>query len=227
MIVRGDMMRENNHNTPVSKFGFWTALIATLNNIFYLGVLIYNFSTFGMTFPPPEPTPTLAAIASILGAQLLIVLMVVLRRDVDESRRVFADLAVVFMVLLSAMTSANRYVYLSILPAIAESGDASAAALVHSYSPTSFMWGIENLGWGLFFGLGALFVTFAFTPRERGLRWMFGISGVFSLLHGIGFIVRHPILTLLGFPAWGIFLPIGTVLLAARFWTRMHITQPS
>lgn len=220
MIACGGEMRENNHNTLIPTLGFWTALIATVVNIFYLGVLIYNFSTFGMTFPPPEPTPTLAAIASILGAQLLLILMVILRRDVEGQRQVFADLAVVFMVLLSAMTSANRYVYLSILPAITESGDAPTVALLHSYSPTSLMWGIENLGWGLFFGLGALFVTFAFTPQEKGLRWMFGISGVFSLLHAVGFINSHPILTLLGFPAWGIFLPIGTVLLAIRFWGR-------
>lgn len=216
-------MNTNNHNKLIPTLGFWFAVVATVVNIFYLGVLIYNFSTFGMTFPPPEPTPTLAAIASILGAQLLLILMVILRRDVEGQRQVFADLAVVFMVLLSAMTSANRYVYLSILPAITESGDASTVALLHSYSPTSFMWGIENLGWGLFFGLGALFVTFAFTSQEKGLRWMFGISGVFSLLHAVGFINSHPILTLLGFPAWGIFLPIGTVLLAIRFRRRMKI----
>jgi hypothetical protein len=220
MIAHGGAMRENKSGF-IPTLGFWFAVVSTLVNIFYLGVLIYNFSTFGMTFPPPEPTPTLAAIASILGAQLLIILMVILRRDVEEHRKVFADLAVVFMVLLSAMTSANRYVYLSILPVIAESGDASAIALLHSYSPTSFMWGLENLGWGLFFGLGALFAAITFTPQEKGLRWMFGVSGVLSLLHAVGFIIRHPILTLLGFPAWGIFLPIGTVLLAIRFWRRM------
>lgn len=213
-------MISKDHNNFVQRLGFWFAVAASVVNVFYLGVLIFNFSTFGMTFPPPEPTPTLAAIASILGAQLLLILMVILRRDIDGPRIVFADLAVVFMVLLSAMTSANRYIYLSILPAIIASGDTYAVALLHSYSPTSFMWGIENLGWGLFFGLGALFATFAFTPEEKGLRWMFGISGVFSLLHAVGFINSHPVLTLLGFPAWGIFLPIGTFFLAIRFWKR-------
>jgi hypothetical protein len=203
-------------NRTILTFGFYAALIATLVNVFYLGVLIFNFSTFGLTFPPPEPTPTLAAIASILGAQLLIILMVALRYDVDQ-RRIFADLAVVFMVLLSAMTSANRYVYLAILPQIT---DPDIIALLHSYSPTSFLWGLENLGWGLFFGLGALFAAFAFDPHEKALRWVFGISGVFSMLHAIGFIVQHPVLTLLGFPAWGILLPTGTALLAVRFWRR-------
>jgi hypothetical protein len=64
-------MNANNHNKLIPTLGFWFAVVASVVNIFYLGVLIYNFSTFGMTFPPPEPTPTLAAIASILGAQLL------------------------------------------------------------------------------------------------------------------------------------------------------------
>ena len=128
MIAHGGAMRENKSGF-IPTLGFWFAVVSTLVNIFYLAVLIYNFSTFGMTFPPPEPTPTLAAIASILGAQLLIILMVILRRDVEETRKVFADLAVVFMVLLSAMTSANRYVYLSILPVVAKNGDASAIAL--------------------------------------------------------------------------------------------------
>jgi hypothetical protein len=202
--------------------GFWTAILSTLVNLFYLIVLIYNFSTFGLTFPPPEPTPTLAAIASILGAQLLIVLMVVLRHDVEHARRIFAELAVVFMALLSAMTSANRYVYLSIVPGIAESGDEAALALLHSYSPTSFLWGLENLGWGLFFGLGALFAAFAFSKHEQGLQWTFGIAGGLSLLHAYGFVLRHPVLTLLGFPAWGLLLPAGTVLLAIRFRRRMN-----
>ena len=219
---------EINKNALVLKLGFWTAVLSTLVNILYLGVLIYNFTTFGLTFPPPEPTPTLAAIASILGAQLLIILMVVLRWDVDESRRIFADLAVVFMVLLSAMTSMNRYVYLAIFPKIAESGDTTAMALIHPYSPTSFMWGIENLGWGLFFGLGATFAVFVFSNQEKGLRWMFGISGTLSLLHAVGFVISHPILTLFGFPAWGIFLPIATILAALRFWKRLkaQLTHP-
>jgi hypothetical protein len=214
-------MMDDKTKALVRKFGFCAAVISTVVNIFYLGVLIFNFSTFGLEFPPPEPTPTLAAIASILGAQLLIILMVALRWDVDESRRMFADLAVVFMVLLSAMTSANRYVYLAILPQIS---DPDVIALLHSYSPTSFLWGLENLGWGLFFGLGALFAAFAFTPQEKGLRWIFGLSGVFSLLHAVGFVISHPVLTLLGFPAWGILLPVGTILLAVRFWKRRRRT---
>lgn len=219
---------ENKKNRLVSRLGFWTAVLSTLVNILYLGVLIYNFATFGLTFPPPEPTPTLAAIASILGAQLLIILMVVLRWDVDEYHRIFADLAVMFMVLLSAMTSINRFVYLAIFPRIAESGDAAAIALIHSYSPTSIMWGIENLGWGLFFGLGALFAAFVFSRQEKGLRWMFAISGILSVLHAIGFVISHPILTLFGFPAWGIFLPIATTLAAIRFWKRSKsgLAQP-
>ena len=213
---------EDRSHLYATRLGFWTAILATVVNIFYLVVLIYNFTTFGLTFPPPEPTPTLAAIASILGAQLLIVLMVILRHDVEQPRRIFADLAVVFMVLLSAMTSANRYVYLSIVPVIAEGGDEAALALLHSYSSTSFLWGLENLGWGLFFGLGALFAAFAFSRHERSLQWIFGISGGLSLLHAYGFIVRHPVLTLLGFPAWGLLLPTGTFLLVIRFWRRMR-----
>ena len=217
-------MRKENKSS-VAVLGFWFAAISTLVNILYLGVLIYNFSTFGLTFPPPEPTPTLAAISSILGAQLLIILMVILRSDVEGPRKIFAELAIVFMALLSAMTSANRFVYLSILPVIAEAGDTSAVALLHSYSPTSFMWGLENLGWGFFFGLGALFAAFAFSRQENGLRWMFSISGILSLLHAVGFIIRHPVLTLLGFPAWGIFLPVATILLAIRFWRKMKVQR--
>jgi hypothetical protein len=214
----------NKANAFVPSFGFYAAVVSTAVNIFYLAVLIYNFSTFGLTFPPPEPTPTLAAIASIMGAQLLIILMVMLKRDVDEHHQIFAELALVFMILLSAMTSANRFVYLSILPVIT---DSDTIALLHSYSPTSFLWGLENLGWGLFFGLGAFFAAFSFSRDEKGLRWTFGISGVLSMLHAVGFVISHPILSLLGFPAWGILLPLATGLLAIRFWRRRAETRRS
>lgn len=207
--------------TIVIQLGFWAALTSTLINLVYLGALIYHFSTFGLTFPPPEPTPTIAAITSLIGAQLLIVIMVVVRRDVATDRKIFADLAVVFTALLSGMTSTNRFVQLSIVPLIAESGDATALALAQPYSATSIMYGIENLGWGLFYGLGALFAAFAFSSHDQALHWMFGLSGGLSILHVFGFIIRHPILSLVGFPAWGIFLPVATGMLALRFWRKM------
>jgi hypothetical protein len=82
------------------------------------------------------------------------------------------------------------------------------------------MFAIESLGWGLFYGLGVLFAGLAFLGG-RGLdAWIGGLfilGGVLSLLYALGFILRQPILSLLGFPAWSLLATATTVLLAIRF----------
>ena len=82
------------------------------------------------------------------------------------------------------------------------------------------MFAIESLGWGLFYGLAAFLRVLPLIGS--GLFFWIGllfiIGGVLSIIYAVGVVIRQPILSLLGFPAWGILLPVASTLLAIEFW---------
>jgi hypothetical protein len=199
--------------------GFASSIILTLLGVSYLVTLVVSFRKVGLSFPPPPPVQLAGAIISILTSAALIFLMVVLRRQVAEERQVFVELAIVFMALLCVMTSANRFVQLGVLQKESASLLPAIQQLIHPYGSQSIMFALESLGWGWFYGLGALCAAFAFTGGGLALwiGWTFAVGGVFSLLFALGYLIRHPLLSLLGFPAWSILLTITSVLLAIWF----------
>jgi hypothetical protein len=191
------------------------ALLATVYFAAVAGGMIID----GLAFPPAAWVQVVGGITSLGLGVVLVILMAALRRSVPEDRRLFGDLALVFMALLCVSTGTNRYVQFSIVPQYAGASHAAALELIHPYGGSSVMFGIETVGWGLFYGLGAVFAGLA--VAGRGLdRWIFALlvlGGFLSLLYALGFILHHPVLSLLGFPAWAILLPITAVLLALRF----------
>jgi hypothetical protein len=124
------------------------------------------------------------------------------------------------MALLCVMTSANRFVQLSVIPEYIQSDNPEILQLIHPYGSRSIMFALENLGWGLFYGLGALCAAFAFgsSGLELWISWLFLIGGLLSLLYMLGVVIHHPIMSLLGFPAWSVLLTVTSVLIAVWFW---------
>jgi hypothetical protein len=204
---------------PSRNLGLAMAVISTVFGFLYLLGLVANLATTGAVHSSSEPVQFLSATIAILWDQVLVILFVTIRRQVPESKKLFAELALVFVVLLSATSSVNWFARLTIVPRIAQAGDASLLALVDPYSESSIMFAMEHLAWGLFFGLAALFAASAMGGGRLGswLRWLLVAGGVLSLLHAAGLIVSQPVLSFLGYPAWGLLLPITTLLLAVRF----------
>jgi hypothetical protein len=203
--------------------GFVASVISVLLGCIYLAAILTSFLKAGLTFPPSEPVQLAGAIVSIGIGVDLVVLMVALQRHIPEDRQILAEIAVIFTALLCVSTSINRFVQLSILPRYRPPENPEILALIHPYGPKSIMFAIESLGWSLFFGLGALFAGLAI-PGSGMEFWICGlliIAGVLSLLYAVGVILRQPILSLLGFPAWSVLLPAASVLLAIRFWSML------
>jgi hypothetical protein len=123
------------------------------------------------------------------------------------------------MALVCAVSSTNWFVRLAVLPRVAQAGDQTILNLIDPYNPASIMFAMEHLGWGVFFGLAALFAGFAIHGGrlESWVRGLLVAAGVLSLLHALGLVIASPGLSFLGYPAWGILLPAATLLLTVRF----------
>ena len=201
------------------KIGFGMAVTSTVFGILYLAGLVGNFATTGSFYPVAAPIQLLSASIALLWDQVLVVLFIALRWQAPENKKILAEIALVFMILVCAMSSISWFVRLAIVPKVAQAGDLTLLSLLDPYNSSSITYATEHLGWGLFYGLATLFAAFAIDSGrfKFWLRWLLAAGAILSVSHVLGVIVSSPVLIFLGFPAWGVLLPATTALLAVRF----------
>jgi hypothetical protein len=200
--------------------GLVASIVAVLLGLGYLATILTSLIKGGMTFPPSEPVQLAGAIVSIGIGIDLVVLMVAIQWHLPTERQILAEIAMVFSALLCVSTSINRFVQLSVLPQYRQPENPLVLDLIHPYGSKSIMFAVESLGWGLFYGLGVLFAGLAFLGGSGLDPWISGLfllGGVLSLLYALGVILKQPILSLLGFPAWSVLATVTAILLAIRF----------
>jgi len=201
--------------------GFVSSVIGVLLGFSYLATILSSFIQGDSSFPPSEPVQLAGAIISLGIGIDLVVLMAAIQWHLPPERQILAEIALIFLALLCVSTSINRFVQLSVLPQYRHPENPQVLALIHPYGPKSIMFAVESLGWGLFYGLGVLFAGLAIggSGLEGWISGLFILGGALSLLYAVGVILKQPILSLLGFPAWSVLATITAILLAIRFWS--------
>lgn len=199
---------------------YLAAVISTIFGFLYLlgltGKLIVDGSIHSASAPPIQ---VVSAATGLLWDITLVILFAALRRQMTGKAAVFAELGLIFMLLMGATSSINWYVQLTLVPRISAAGDANLLALLDIHNVGSLMYAIEHLAWGLFYGLATIFMALAFSGGriESWIRWLFAIGGVLSILHVLGIISGVHALIDLGYFAAGVLLPVTTLLLALRY----------
>ena len=197
-----------------------TALLSTAFGILYfmglMGKLVINGSIHAQSSPAIS---MVSAAVGLLWDVTLVVLFLALRQQITGSKTIFAELGMVFMVLLAAASSLNWYTQLTLVPKIAQSGDMQTLARLDIHNVDSVMYAIEHLAWGLFYGLAAIFMGLAIEGGrvETWIRWLLIVGGVMSILFIPGQLIGNQILIDLGYYAAGVLLPITTIFLFIRF----------
>jgi hypothetical protein len=197
-----------------------TAWISTLFGILYflglMGKLVVNGSIHAQS---SAGISTIFAGVGLLWDMTLVILFVSLRRLITGSGGVYAELGLVFMALMAAISGANWYVQLMLVPGLEPARDAALLALLDVHNLGSVMYAMEHLAWGLFYGLATIFMGLAFqgSRMETWIRWLLVVGGVMSILYLPGILINNQALIDLGYYAAGVFLPVTTVLLAIRF----------
>jgi hypothetical protein len=211
---------ENNNQTIARRILLVTAVLSTIFGILYfvglMGKLLVNGTIHAQSSPAIS---MIAACIGILWDVTLVILFVALRRRIPESRSVYADLGVVFVVLLASVSTVNWYVQLTLIPRLAGSGNAAVLELLDIHNLNSVMYAMEHLAWGLFFGLAVIFMALAIQGGriEAWLRGLLIAAGIMSILFIPGYMTANQFLMDLGYYAAGVILPITTILLAIRY----------
>jgi len=94
---------------PVLYLGFWSALIGSVLGVIYIVLLIANFATQGLTYPPPEWVQLAGGIITLRTTLVLVVLMIAIYFFVPEDKKIYAALGVGFTILFAAVVSINRF----------------------------------------------------------------------------------------------------------------------
>ncbi len=199
---------------------FWAAAFSTLWGGLYLLGLLGKLTVDGSVHSTSSVgVQSISAAVALLWNVSLLILFTSLRRQVARNRRLFAEVALIFMVVLCATSSVNWFVQLAVMPKLGYAGESPLTALLDLHNSYSLTYAMEHLGWGLFYGLAALFAAAAIVGGrlETWIRWLFVAGGILSLLHFVGVIAGNSALIDLGYIAWGILLPFSTALLAVRF----------
>ncbi len=196
---------------------YLAAAISTVFGVLYLLGLAGKFIVDGSIHSVSAPAVQMVSAAiGLLWDITLVILFAALRRQVPEKGSFFAELGLIFMVLLGAASSINWYVQLALVPRIAQTDNQALLALVDIHGDSSIMYAIEHLAWGLFYGLATIFMGLAIDGGKLGtwIRWLLVVGGVLSILHVFGIIFNIHLLLDLGYLAAGVLLPITTLLMA-------------
>ena len=197
-----------------------TAVISTIFGILYfiglMGKLVVNGSIHATSSPAIN---MVSGAVGLLWDITLVIMFAALRRLLRGNKDIFAELGVTFVVLMAACSSVNWYVQLTLIPRIAQSGNAVVLALLDVHEVNSLMYAMEHLGWGMFYGLAVIFLGLAFEGGkiETWIRWLLIAGGIMSILFIPGTLMVNQFLIDLGYYAAGVLLPITTILLIIRF----------
>jgi len=203
----------------VGQIGFWAAAGLAALEVLYLGLLAVMMLSGAFSFPPPLPFQLVAGVITLLTTPLLVVMAACIHAAAPAEKKILSQVGLAFTSLGALVISINRFVQLSIVRQSLQSGATDGLARFLPYDGGSVMFALEMMGWGFLLGLAGLFFAPVFGGNQLGswLRWLWIAYGVLALASALGFILAVPVLTMLGFAAWGPILCAIAILSAIQF----------
>lgn len=192
-----------------SVLGRWSSFSVFLIGLAYLGALVIGFTTRGLSAPIVDPLLAIMELLTLLVAPILLVMMAAVRGRAPAALDTVGSLAFAFMALATGLTSAVHFV------ALTATRQLGSALLVWPSSA----YAVELLAWDGFLGLSLVFAAFTLQRggRERHVRRGLLACGLLCLLGVIGPAVGNMRLQLVGVFAYGVLLPVVSLLLSRLF----------
>jgi hypothetical protein len=187
------------------KSAYRLGYVLCLVNVVY-GALYFGFAIFLFAVPQGFQVGTDGiAVVILLFMPWTVLESAVLYHVVPREKRVFALGSLVFLAILTVLTSINRYNALTVVRQATAMGKTDSLEWFRPYGSPSIMLSMEILGWGWFYGLACLWLAPAFGRDRLGrtIFWTLIASGVFSIGSVFGPILGNMMLNFIGVPAWG------------------------
>ena len=179
-----------------SSFASFVVLLAYVPTL-VLGLLSLKYPTQ----PIGDPYFSLLEILIVIGAPLILIAMVAVHAYAPPEAKAYSLTALVFMVILTGITTTVHFAILTVSRQITEAGFSQSSFLL-SFNWPSVAYAADDLAWDLFFGLSMLFGAFAFRKGglEKVVRCVMLLSGGLSVfgLFGVPFLGQTPIIRNIG-----------------------------
>jgi hypothetical protein len=203
-----------------NRLGRWSALAIFLLGVAYFVTLTISVSVHGLTAPIVDPTLAVMEVLTLISAPLMVILFSAIHAYALVERKIYGLIALAFVTVFVAMTSAVHFVELT---AIRQRGSSGIKWPSPAYA-------VELLAWNLFLGLALLFAARVFdgSGLERGVRRGLLISGALCVAGIIGPAVGNMQLQLVGVFGYAVVLPVVCLMLARLFRSnRNHLSRPA
>jgi hypothetical protein len=168
--------------------------------------------------PIGDPFFTLMEILIILTTPLMLVSMVAVHAYAAPEDKVYSLTALIFMTLLTGITSSVHFILLTVGRQIAASGNPLAPLLL-SWQWPSVVYTVDILAWDWFFALAMLFAApvFKVGRLEKTVRLLMLVSGGVSLAGLIGVPLANMQVRNIGIIGYGAVAPVVFLLLGILF----------
>ena len=192
--------------------------------VFVLGVIYAIITTLGFLSlqspqdPIGEPFVTLMELLIVLMAPFYIISMVAIHAYALPEQKLYSLLALIFMILLAALTSCIHFIVLTVGPQLAATG-LSWAPLFFSWKWPSVAYAIDILAWDWFFALALLFAAAVFKAGrlEKTVRVLLILSGVLSLAGLFGVLLADMQVRNIGIIGYAVVAPVAFLLIGIAF----------
>jgi hypothetical protein len=203
-----------------SRLGSWSAFAIFLIGVAYFVTLTMAVSVHGLTAPIVDPILAVMEVLTLISAPLMVIVFSAIHAYASADRKIYGLIALAFVSVFAAMTSAVHFVELT---AIRQRGSSGMIWPSTAYA-------VELLAWNLFLGLALLFAApvFAGSGPERGVRRGLLITGVLCVAGIVGPAVGNMRLQLVGVFGYAVVLPVVCLMLARLFRSNLnHVSGPA
>lgn len=137
--------------------------------------------------PIGDPYFTMMELLIVLIVPCMVVTMIALHAYAPADRKAYSLTALIFMIVMAAITSCVHFSILTVSRQLADAG-LPRADLIFSFNWPSLMYTLDILAWDWFFALSLLFAAAVFNVGrlEKTVRILMIVSGILSLAGLLG-----------------------------------------
>ena len=221
-------------NNSAVAVGFWSSLVAAASMVIFTGCFIAiiltqepviwtDLESYLEQTSGNNPIFKYIAQASMLVFGMAYVVMLhSIHAMVFTGRKIYSRIGISFGTMFAVLIGINYFLQITFVRFNVDAGWKEGLANWIMFNPDSVILSIGMLGWTVMFALSSLFVSRVFQARgrDRTIRNLFVLNGLFCFLGGIGFILQSDLLINLG-----INLGMGGVMTVLTIFLTRHFHQ--
>lgn len=221
-IVKNDL---TSHQMKIGKYSSLTVFFLLL--VYIVVTLLGFLSLESPSDPIGDPYFILMELLILIIAPLILIVMVIINDYADNETKIYGKIAVVFMLIMTAITSCVHFTILCLSRKI-EFSDITFIQLFFSFKWPSVVYVLDILAWDFFFAISFLFGSQVFNDGklEKVVKILMIISGVLSLIGIFGVPLNNMQIRNIGIVGYAIFT-IPTFLLLSKIFNSAKIVNRS